>query len=149
VAIKLFILSAIMYNDPELKQLQREISDRREKIVEIIKKKASPLAKSYQLYDKTGKASPLSDLFGDKQDLIVIHNMGKRCVYCTMWADEINGVRQHLEDRAALVLVSPDSPEVQQEFARSRGWNFQMYSDKTKEFTTDMGFAYDKDGKNY
>ena len=34
----------------------------------------------------------LSELFGDKRDLILIHNMGKGCPSCTMWADGFNGV---------------------------------------------------------
>ena len=53
----------------------------------------------------------LSELFGDKQELFVIHNMGKSCSYCTLWADGFNGVQQHLRDRAAFVVSSPDSPE--------------------------------------
>jgi predicted dithiol-disulfide oxidoreductase (DUF899 family) len=29
----------------------------------------------------------LSELFGEKPDLIVIHNMGTSCPNCTLWAD--------------------------------------------------------------
>ncbi len=94
----------------------------------------------YTLKSSDGKDSKLSELFGDKQDLIVIHNMGKGCNYCTMWADGFNGVLPHLEDRAAVALVSPDSPEVLEEFATSRGWRFALYSGEGSTFIKDMGF---------
>jgi predicted dithiol-disulfide oxidoreductase (DUF899 family) len=87
----------------------------------------------------------LSELFGDKQELFVIHNMGKSCSYCTLWADGFNGVQQHLRDRAAFVVSSPDSPEVQQEFAASRGWRFPMVSHQGTDFAEEMG--YRRDGK--
>ncbi len=63
----------------------------------------------------------LSELFGDKSDLFVIHNMGRGCPYCTMWADGFNGVLPHLEDRAAFVVSTPDAPDVQRGFAEARG----------------------------
>ncbi|HZZ90622.1 MAG TPA: DUF899 family protein, partial [Caulobacteraceae bacterium] len=50
----------------------------------------------------------LSDLFGGKRDLILIHNMGTGCSSCTMWADGFNGVYDHLAARAAFVVASPN-----------------------------------------
>jgi len=87
----------------------------------------------------------LSELFGDSEDLILVHNMGTGCSNCTMWADEFNGVYQHLQSRAAFVVVSPDSPGVQQAFARSRGWRFPMYSAEGTTFTEDMGFRWEEE----
>ena len=75
----------------------------------------------YVLKDWNNKNVKLSSLFGKNQDLILVHNMGTRCPYCTMWADGFNGVIDHLQDRTSFVVVSPDSPEVQKEFASSRG----------------------------
>ncbi|MGH7682307.1 MAG: DUF899 family protein, partial [Candidatus Eiseniibacteriota bacterium] len=86
----------------------------------------------------------LSQLFGDKTDLVVIHNMGKGCRYCTVWADGFNGVLPHLESRAAFVVCSPDSIDVQQQFAGSRGWKFRMVSAHGSRFTEDMGFRSEK-----
>ena len=82
----------------------------------------------------------LSELFGDKDDLIVIHNMGRACMYCTLWADGFNGIREHLENRAAFVVATPDSPDVQQEFAKSRNWGFRMVSHEGTNFAADMGY---------
>ncbi len=97
-------------------------------------------------YELKTAAGPvlLSDLFGGKPDLIVIHNMGKGCAYCTLWADGFNGVYRHLENRAGFVVVSPDPPAVQQEFAQSRGWKFRMASGEGSAFIQDMGFLGEK-----
>ncbi|MBU6426472.1 MAG: DUF899 family protein, partial [Rhodospirillales bacterium] len=91
-----------------------------------------------------GGAVRLSELFGDKQDLFVIHNMGRGCVYCTMWADGFNGVLPHLENRAAFAVSSPDAPEVQKEFADSRGWRFKMISHQNTDFAADMGYKTER-----
>ena len=82
----------------------------------------------------------LSELFGDKEDLILIHNMGASCSYCTMWADGFNGIFDHLEDRAAFVVVSPDDPETQMQFALSRGWKFRLISAQGNSFNQRAGF---------
>ena len=82
----------------------------------------------------------LSEMFDDKEDLIIIHNMGNSCPYCTMWADGFNGMLLHLESRAAFVVVSPDSPDIQSAFAKKRGWQFKMYSSEGSTFSEDMGF---------
>ena len=82
----------------------------------------------------------LSQLFGSKRDLIVIHNMGSGCPNCTLWADGYNGLFPHVADRAAFVVSSPDSPAVQRRFARSRGWRFPMVSHQGTTFAADMGY---------
>jgi predicted dithiol-disulfide oxidoreductase (DUF899 family) len=82
----------------------------------------------------------LSQLFGDNDTLFVIHNMGRTCPNCTMWADGFNGVLAHLENRAAFVVTTPDDPATQAEFARSRGWRFRMVSHQGTDFATDMGY---------
>ena len=83
----------------------------------------------------------LSQLFGVHRQLVVIHNMGAGCAYCTMWADGYNGLYEHIADRAAFVLVSPDAPDKQRKFATSRGWRFPMVSDSKSEFAQAMGYA--------
>ncbi|HSB42887.1 MAG TPA: DUF899 family protein [Methylomirabilota bacterium] len=82
----------------------------------------------------------LSGLFAGKRDLIVIHNMGSHCPYCTLWADGYNGLYPHLTTRAAFVVTSPDPPAVQLRFARSRGWRFPMVSHQGSSFAADMGY---------
>ena len=83
----------------------------------------------------------LSELFGPKRDLFLIHNMGKSCPACTMWADGFNGVYPHLADRGAFVVSSPDPPAVQKTFAEGRGWRFPMVSHQGTRFAADMGYT--------
>lgn len=83
----------------------------------------------------------LSQLFGDKDTLFVIHNMGRSCPNCTMWADGFNGIYDHIVSRAAFVLSSPDLPEVQRAVALERGWKFPMVSHAGTRFAADMGYA--------
>ncbi|WP_408010545.1 DUF899 family protein [Pseudalkalibacillus sp. A8] len=89
----------------------------------------------------------LQELFLDKDELIVIHNMGKGCNYCTLWADGFNGVYHHLIERAEFVVSTPDEPNVQEDIAAERGWRFPMVSTKGTTFKSDMGF--EKDGSYY
>jgi len=70
----------------------------------------------------------LRELFGEQSRLLMIHNMGQGCRYCTLWADGFNGLVAHLESALAVVLVSPDPPELQRRFANSRGWRFRLAS---------------------
>lgn len=85
----------------------------------------------------------LSDLFGKKETLFVVHNMGKSCPYCTLWADGFNGAYAHLQNRAAFVVASPDAPDKQKEFAASRDWKFPMVSYQGTTFGETMGYCRD------
>lgn len=94
----------------------------------------------YEFTDWSNNKVKLSELFNGKDELIVIHNMGKFCAYCTLWADGFIGLTKHLEDRAGFILTSPDDPETQRRFARDRGWTFRMLSTQGTNFKHDMGF---------
>ncbi|MBX3385765.1 MAG: SRPBCC domain-containing protein [Phycisphaeraceae bacterium] len=90
--------------------------------------------------DHHGKRINLSDLFGSRNELILIHNMGRKCVYCTLWADGFNGFWRHMHDRAPVAVLSPDEPSVQREFASSRGWTFPMFSTHGSDLAKVLGF---------
>ena len=102
----------------------------------------------YKFKNPEGDEVTLSTLFGDKNELILVHNMGKSCSYCNLWAQGFIGLLPHFQDRAAFVVVSPDSPEVQKEVIEERGYNFPMYSADGTSFITDMGFYEEKDKYN-
>jgi predicted dithiol-disulfide oxidoreductase (DUF899 family) len=123
----------------EVDKIEEQITELRKKLVEARKRQAGEKIADYTFATPTGPVK-LSQLFGDKSELLVIHNMGRGCAYCTLWADEINGVHQHLENRAGLVVVSDDPPDVQKAFADSRGWKFKMASSAGTSFFTDTGF---------
>ena len=70
----------------------------------------------------------LHDLFAGKDRLLMIHNMGQGCRYCTLWADGFNGLLVHLESVFSVVLVSRDPPETQRRLANARGWRYRLAS---------------------
>lgn len=120
----------------------RQIADIRGKMRALTAEAEPQAVKDYEFATLAGPVK-LSALFAGKDDLIVIHNMGRSCPYCTLWADGFNGIYQHLADRAAFVVTSPDPPEIQKDFAQGRGWRFPMVSLKDKEFAVDMGYYED------
>jgi predicted dithiol-disulfide oxidoreductase (DUF899 family) len=122
---------------------RREMAALRDKMRALHKEAEPQEVENYRFASADGPVR-LSDLFGDKEHLFVIHNMGKTCPACTMWADGFNGVRRHLENRAAFVVSSPDDPETQRAFAASRGWHFRMVSHQGTGFAEDMGYRNDK-----
>ena len=123
----------------ELAAAWADLEKAQQRLKEVRRRVPSEPVRDYELHGPDGPIR-LSEVFGDKSDLILIHNMGSGCPYCTMWADGFNGVLHHLEDRSAFVVVSPDSVETQQRFRRKRGWRFRMYSAGGTTLFKDMGF---------
>jgi predicted dithiol-disulfide oxidoreductase (DUF899 family) len=123
----------------QLAEYRRQIGEIRARMREAQAAIEPEEVRDYELAAPRGPVR-LSQLFGDKDTLIVIHNMGTSCPNCTMWADGFNGVFEHVRDRAAFVVSSPDPPEVQQSFAASRGWKFPMVSCQGTTFAEDMGY---------
>ncbi len=128
-----------MKSNSDILTLESEIMEKQKLLAKL--KRESPREKidDYMLKGIKGPVS-LSSLFNGKKDLIIIHNMGIGCKYCTLWADGFNGLLDHLKNRTAFAVVSPDGPLVQQNFARERGWKFEMYSGEDSTFIDDMGF---------
>jgi predicted dithiol-disulfide oxidoreductase (DUF899 family) len=130
----------------EIEALGSQVAGLKEKLLEARRKLPREEVRDYEFQNWNGGITRLSELFGGRTDLIVVHNMGKGCVYCTLWADGLNGFVKPLEDRAAFVVVSPNPPDVQKPFAASRGWKFKMVSSEGDTFTQDMGFFNDAEG---
>jgi len=111
----------------EIRKIEQEIYALKQKLVHLHAENKGSAVKDYEFTTLSGLTS-LSDLFQDKQHLLLIHNMGQACRYCTLWADGFNGFLPHLETTLSVVLVSKDSPDKQRQFANSRGWRFRMAS---------------------
>jgi predicted dithiol-disulfide oxidoreductase (DUF899 family) len=122
----------------KLAAYRSEIAGLRKKMRELQASVEPEKVRDYELATPGGHV-PLSRLFGDKPDLFVVLNMGTSCPYCTLWADGFNGIFDHLANRAAFVVASPDAPAVQQKFAAGRGWRFPMVSHAGTTFAADMG----------
>lgn len=130
---------------PEIESLERQVMELKAQLSKA-RQSAEPQRVGDFVFATRDGDVRLSELFDGREDLIVVHNMGRSCPYCTLWADGLNGHVDRYLERAAFVVCSPDAPEVQQEFAKSRGWNFRMVSDASKEFTSAMGFWTEADG---
>lgn len=126
----------------DIARLTQELVEARRRLAEARRQRyrLGPVP-DYALRDAAGRTVPLSSLFGRHDDLLVVHNMGRGCPYCTLWADGFAGLTPHLLDRCAFVLVSADEPEEAAAFAAQRHWPFLVLSGAGSAFTHEMGFA--------
>jgi predicted dithiol-disulfide oxidoreductase (DUF899 family) len=131
-----------------ISDLEQEEINIKQELYKLRKEMPRFEVQDYLLKNRDGSQVRLSALFEDKDELILVHNMGKSCPYCTLWADGFNGVIQHLENRAAFVVSTPDPPEVMDAFAAGRGWNFRMASTHGSTLKKDLGFEL-SDGSYY
>jgi len=111
----------------EIADIEKQLFELTMRLNELRKNNSGTEVKNYRFSTLDGDAT-LLDMFGDKDRLLVIHNMGQGCRYCTLWADGFNGFLPHLESAMSVVLVSKDSPELQRTFANSRNWRFRLAS---------------------
>jgi predicted dithiol-disulfide oxidoreductase (DUF899 family) len=135
--------------DKEIGKLQQEIEKIQKSISDLRKNRALELFEDYTLYHRDATPVLFSSLFKDQEELLVIHNMGKSCSYCTMWADTLNSATTIINDRVPMVLVSPNEPAVLNEFASSRDWKFLCVSAHGTKFIGDSGYSYEKECKIY
>ena len=113
--------------DTEISKVEQQIFELTSKLNELRKSSGGDEVRNYAFATISGDTDLLS-LFGDKATLLLIHNMGQGCRYCTLWADGFNGFLTHLESVMSVVLVSKDPPELQRQFANSRDWRFRLAS---------------------
>lgn len=128
----------------EIEALEREIFERKQRLAELRRAWREPVD-DHVLQTADGPR-PLSAFFGDKDELILIHNMGRSCPYCTLWADGMTGFTRHIRSRAGFVLVSADDAETAGAFSKERGWNFPVAGDPDGSFRKAMGMAQEDDG---
>ena len=132
--------------DKQIDDLEYQLQEIKGKLAELRRQRPREEVTDYRLLDCEGREAALSSLFGEHGKLILVHNMGRQCSYCTMWADGFTGMLPYLQSRAAFVLTSPDLPDTQKKLAQSRGWNFPIYSTHGTSFTVDMGFDNGDEG---
>lgn len=126
----------------DIQALEKEIGEKKKQLAELRRQNREEV-KDYIL-DTAEGPQPLSSFFGDKDELVVIHNMGRGCNYCSLWADGFTGFTQHIQTRAGFVLVSADPAERVAETAQRRGWNYPVASNGESGFDRDMGFVGEK-----
>jgi predicted dithiol-disulfide oxidoreductase (DUF899 family) len=128
----------------QINQLEEEILNKKIELGKLRRKAPGKEVQDYTFTGPKGEKVNLSELFDKHNQLFIIHNMGKSCPYCTLWADSLTGITPYLESRAGLALISPDKPQIMAEFAKSRGWNFKTYSTDGNTFKEDLGFRDEK-----
>lgn len=125
-----------------IEALELEIMEKKKKLAELRRNQPRSPLPAYVF----AQGETLDDLFGERDDLLILHNMGKGCTYCTLWADGFIGLYPHILDRCAFAVVSPNDPETQREFADSRGWPYRMVSDRELRFSRDMNMYKEDEG---
>ncbi len=128
----------------QIQRMEQRIMKMNRELAHLRQSSQNPRIDDYLFSIPGGRTVKLSRLFGKKEYLVLVHNMGKACSYCTMWADGYNGIFKYIEKKAGFAVVSPDSPAVQQKFAGQRKWNFKMYSAQGTTFNRDLGFENDQ-----
>ena len=124
-------------SSPEVAALESRIYELTIKLNQLRQAETGSEVRNYSFATQAGETS-LLELFGEQDTLLLIHNMGQGCRYCTLWADGFNGFLPHLESTMSVVLVSKDAPELQRQFANNRGWRFRLASHGGGEYLTEQ-----------
>ncbi|WOH54242.1 DUF899 family protein [Bradyrhizobium sp. sBnM-33] len=138
--------------------LAEEIELRRhiERVAEL--RRALPpggaVTKNYEFEGEGGKVT-LSDLFGDKQTLVIYSYMfgpqrEQPCPMCTSFMSTWEGKLPDVEQRIAFVFVARSPIARLIEAKKARGWTrHKIYSDASGDYTRDYVSAADDDVPGY
>ena len=130
--------------DDELRAAYEDVMRAKAALLVAIRGRGPEPVDDYELVGTDGAPVRLSSLFGAHDDLLVVHNMGRGCSYCTLWADGFRGVTDHIARRCAFVLCSDDEPATVRAFSEERGWGFPCVSGRGSSFAADMGYRNSK-----
>lgn len=111
----------------KVRELEMQIYELGQQLHKLRKETTPVEVPDYPFQTLDGTTS-LGEMFAGHDKLMVIHNMGQGCRYCTVWADGINAFLPHLETAMSVVLVSRDDPALQRRMANERGWRFRTAS---------------------
>ena len=126
--------------------LEKEIEAKKKELTEARRSLPAVLVEDYVVHRGDGSSVRLSELFGTFDEMILIHNMGTGCSYCTLWADGFNSFWPYLKTKCAFVLSSPDPVAKMAQFVSSRGWEYPVVSTDGTTLTADFGMYTDADG---
>jgi len=106
--------------------------------------------KDYRFETEDG-AKPLSDLFGDRSQLVVYHFMfgpswSGGCPVCSSIADTLAPQVPHLMARDTTLLLASRAPlEKLLAYRERMGWGIDWVSSGGSDFNRDLGFLYTED----
>jgi predicted dithiol-disulfide oxidoreductase (DUF899 family) len=135
---------ALLKKEKELVKLSDELAAERRQLP-LVK-----VDKNYTFKGPNGSTPSLSDLFGDKQQLIVYHFMfgpdaERGCGGCAFIGEHIPDLR-HLRSRnTAMVCVSRGPFEKLDAWKKKIGWEFPWYSSEGSDFNYDFHATLDEE----
>ena len=74
----------------EITRIEQQIFELTRELNQLRSQNDGEEVRNYSFKTLNGPVT-LLDLFGQQDTLLVIHNMGQGCRYCTLWADGLNG----------------------------------------------------------
>jgi predicted dithiol-disulfide oxidoreductase (DUF899 family) len=108
------------------------------------------IAEDYTFEGENGTVR-LSDLFGDKQTLVLYSMMfgpqrKSACPMCTAMLTSWDGTARNLRERVAIAITARSPIERLRDFKKERGWrNLPLYSDTKGDYTKTYVNAEDGD----
>jgi len=108
------------------------------------------IGKDYVFDGPDGKET-LSDLFADRNQLIVYHFMlgpgwGEGCKSCSYLADHFDGANWHLPHRDVTFVVISRAPLAEiQAYQKRMGWRFKWLSSHGNDFNFDYHVSFTKE----
>ena len=146
--VKIFFGEFTMEKDEfqaKYKEIYEKLQSTRKELVELIKKGTEKeKIDNHSLINSEGKKVTLIELFADKDELLLVHNMGESCPYCHLWAHGLNGLVNHIKNRVNFFVVSPDNYAIQNKIKIERGYSFDMLSAEGSAFTKELNFYDEK-----
>lgn len=141
----------------ELLEAETALVDQRERVAELRRKLPRGVRVETDYVFREGPAdlsrgaegdffdTRLSELFGEKRELLVQHMMfapgaEAGCPMCSMWADGLDAVAHHLGDRVSLALIARTELSNLRAWGRRRGWRrLRLLSSCQSSFNADFG----------
>jgi len=134
---------ALLTKEQALRGMLEEVASLRRKLPP-----GGPLKTNYEfleidLTDGTTSAVRFSELFGEKDDLLVYSYMygpdwENPCPSCTSVIDGINAMSRHVRQQVELVVVGKASPSQLFDVAQERGWNdIRLLSSQNNDYARD------------
>lgn len=148
--------STLDWNDPAWLEARLQLLEEEKTIARAIaslavKRRELPRRRVLQDYKLVGKEgeTTLSHLFGDKEELIVYHQMmaeGEEdgCSICAFFIDHLFGCLPHLKPRVALAIISKCSwPLLAKYIEKKEGWDSSyFYSSESTTFNEDFQVSF-------
>jgi predicted dithiol-disulfide oxidoreductase (DUF899 family) len=147
------VVSRAEWTEARKQLLAREKQFTRERDALSAARRALPWVQVTERYEfeRPGGKATLADLFDGKSQLVIYHFMfapdwEAGCKSCSFWADNFNGIVEHLAHRDARLIAVSRAPLAKlTAYARRLGWAFEWASSHGSSFNHDFGVSFTPD----